>query len=109
MPAAVPCLNLKAQISHNLSQVVSILLKLFFLVLILHPMSYTLRLIEESDNPALAEVIKTALEEQGNNKPGTIYCDPQLYQMHGSYQTPDSAYFVAVENGELSGGCGIAR
>jgi putative acetyltransferase len=72
-------------------------------------MSYTLRLIEEADNAALAEVIKKSLEEQGNNKPGTIYCDPQLYEMHSGYQTPDSVYYVAVENGELLGGCGIAR
>src|SRR5688500_828385 len=72
-------------------------------------MSYTLRLIEESDNAALARVIKTALEEQGNNKPGTIYYDPLLYQMHSGYQNKDSVYYVAIENGELLGGCGIAR
>ena len=72
-------------------------------------MSYTIRLITDSDNPALAEVIKKSLEDQGNNKPGTIYHDPQLYNMSSGYKTPDSIYYVAIENGELLGGCGIAR
>jgi len=65
--------------------------------------------MKESDNAALAQVIKTALEEQGNNKPGTIYADPLLYKMFGGYQTEDSVYYVAIENGELLGGSGIAR
>jgi len=72
-------------------------------------MTYILRIIEESDNAALAAIIKKALEEQGNNKPGTIYHDLQLYQMSGGYQTADSIYYVAIENNELLGGCGIAR
>ncbi|MBI3136927.1 MAG: GNAT family N-acetyltransferase [Bacteroidetes bacterium] len=72
-------------------------------------MSYTIRRIEQSDNAALAQVIKTALEEQGNNKPGTIYYDPLLYDMFSGYQTADAVYYVVIENGELLGGCGIAR
>lgn len=72
-------------------------------------MSYIIRLIEDSDNQALAEVIKKSLEEQGNNKPGTIYADPQLYQMSSGYKTKDSVYYVVIEEGELLGGCGIAR
>jgi len=65
--------------------------------------------MKESDNAALAEVIKTCLEEQGNNKAGTIYADPLLYKMFSGYQTSDSVYYIAVENGELLGGSGIAR
>jgi len=72
-------------------------------------MNYEIRLIEEKDNAALAEVIKTALEEQGNNKPGTIYADPLLYKMFSGYQSADSIYYVVIENGELLGGSGIAR
>ena len=72
-------------------------------------MNYEIRLMKESDNAALAQVIKTALEEQGNNKPGTIYADPLLYKMFSGYQTKDSVYYVAIENGELLGGSGIAR
>jgi putative acetyltransferase len=70
---------------------------------------YEIRLIKESDNGALAEVIKRALEEQGNNKPGTIYADPQLYQMYSGYQEPGSVYYVVIEDGVLLGGCGIAK
>ena len=68
------------------------------------------RLIKETDNLALAEVIKASLEEQGNNKPGTIYADPQLYKMSFGYQGKRSIYYVVVEKetGRILGGCGIA-
>lgn len=72
-------------------------------------MPYEIRTIQPTDNAALAAVIKTALEEQGNNKPGTIYYDPQLYEMFQGYQTADSIYYVVIEHGTLLGGCGIAR
>lgn len=72
-------------------------------------MSYIIRKIQESDDAALAEVIKKSLEEQGNNKPGTIYADPQLYKMSSCYKTDDSVYYVVIEDGELLGGCGIGR
>jgi putative acetyltransferase len=70
---------------------------------------YEIRLIQESDNAALAGVIKKALEEQGNNKPGTIYADPMLYKMYSGYQEKDAIYYVVIEDGVLLGGCGIAR
>ena len=71
-------------------------------------MSYLIRTIQESDNGALEAVIRKALEEQGNNKEGTIYTDPLLKNMSSGYQTPGSVYFVVIENDELLGGCGIA-
>lgn len=72
-------------------------------------MTYEIRKIVPQDNGPLAAVIKKALEDQGNNKPGTIYYDPLLYDMYSGYQTSDSVYYVVIENGELQGGCGIAR
>lgn len=71
-------------------------------------MALTYRLIEEKDNAALAEVIKKSLEDQGNNKPGTIYADPQLYRMSSGYQTKGTIYYVVFQDDELLGGCGIA-
>ncbi|MBL7898905.1 MAG: GNAT family N-acetyltransferase [Crocinitomicaceae bacterium] len=72
-------------------------------------MALVYRTIVPSDDPALAEVIKKSLEEQGNNKPGTIYADPQLYKMSSGYTTADSIYYVVYDGEELLGGCGIAR
>ncbi len=72
-------------------------------------MSIVYRTIVPSDDPALAEVIKKSLEDQGNNKPGTIYADPQLYKMSSGYTSPDSIYYVVYDREELLGGCGIAR
>lgn len=66
------------------------------------------RLIQKSDDEALAQVIRRALEEQGNNKEGTIYTDPLLLKMSSGYQTENSVYYVVIENGKLIGGCGIA-
>lgn len=71
-------------------------------------MSLAYRLITESDNEALAQVIRRALEEQGNNKQGTIYTDPLLLNMSSGYQTKNSIYYVVLENNKLIGGCGIA-
>lgn len=71
-------------------------------------MALVYRTIVPSDDPALAEVIKKSLEDQGNNKPGTIYADPQLYKMSSGYTTPDSIYYVVYDGEELLGGCGIA-
>lgn len=72
-------------------------------------MALTYRIIQDSDNPALAEVIKKSLEDQGNNKPGTIYCDPQLYQMSSGYKEKGTIYYVVYDGDELLGGCGIAK
>lgn len=72
-------------------------------------MQFSIRTITDNDNPALAEIIKKALEEQGNNKPGTIYCDPQLYDMSSGYKTTDSIYYIAESEGKILGGSGIAR
>jgi len=67
-----------------------------------------IRCIKESDNADLANVIKTALEEQGNNKEGTIYTDPLLHKMHSGYTSDNTVYYVAIYEGKLIGGCGIA-
>ena len=72
-------------------------------------MALKYRIIQDSDNPALAEVIKKSLEDQGNNKPGTIYCDPQLYQMSSGYKEKGTIYYVVYDGDELLGGCGIAK
>lgn len=39
--------------------------------------------------------------------PGTVYDDPSTDNLFELFQTKKSAYWVAEENGQLLGGCGI--
>jgi putative acetyltransferase len=67
-----------------------------------------IRMIEERDNAAIANVIRRTLEEFGANHPGTVYYDSStdaLYQLF--QQTPRSVYYVAVKDGVVVGGGGI--
>jgi putative acetyltransferase len=67
----------------------------------------SIRLIEPKDNVALAAVIRAALTEFGANKPGTVYFDPTTDQLFQLFETPGSVYFIAENENELLGGCGI--
>ena len=67
-----------------------------------------IRLIERSDNPRMAEVIRKVLEDFGVPKVGTAYADKALDCMFETYQKPHTAYFVLEMNGIVLGGAGIA-
>lgn len=67
-----------------------------------------IRKIELKDNAIIAKIIRTALEEYGEAKPGTVYTDPttdKLFELFSA--APKSAYFIAKLDGEILGGCGI--
>lgn len=66
-----------------------------------------IREIKQSDNIALAKVIRDVLEEFGTAKPGTVYTDPTTDQLFELFQAENSVYFVAEENGEILGGSGV--
>lgn len=66
-----------------------------------------IRPIKPSDNPKIARVIRKALEEYGENKPGTVYTDPTTDDLFGLFQTADSCYFIAEADGKIIGGCGV--
>ncbi len=66
-----------------------------------------LRTIEAADNPIIAKVIRTVLKEFGVDKPGTVYTDPTTDALYELFQKENSCYFIAEENGEIIGGCGI--
>lgn len=66
-----------------------------------------IRPIQPEDNAALASVIRSVLEEFDAAKPGTVYTDPTTDNLFELFQTPQSAYFVALLNDEIVGGCGI--
>ena len=68
----------------------------------------TIRKIQVLDNPLIAKIIRTALEEYDEAKPGTVYTDPttdNLYELFSD--APQSIYFIAELGGEVIGGCGI--
>jgi putative acetyltransferase len=70
-------------------------------------MQVTYRPIEQKDNPELARLIRNVLEEFHIDKPGTAYTDPATDDLFCLFKTPKSAYFVALDNHVLLGGCGI--
>lgn len=68
------------------------------------------RRIEEKDNPALFELVRTSLKAHGLDIPGTAYFDPHLDQLFEYYtEKPlQRTYFVAADqNDHVIGGIGI--
>lgn len=71
-------------------------------------MEICIRPIEAKDNKCIASIIRTALEEFGANKPGTVYFDASTDDLYNLFKNQSgSVYFVAEENGVLLGGAGI--
>lgn len=71
-------------------------------------MEICIRPIEPKDNVAIASIIRTALEEFGANKPGTVYFDASTDDLYSLFKNQaGSVYFVAEEDGSLLGGAGI--
>jgi putative acetyltransferase len=67
-----------------------------------------IREIQKTDNPEVANVIRTVLIEHNVPKVGTAYADPQLDYMFEAYSEPNSMYFVVELNDKIIGGAGIA-
>jgi putative acetyltransferase len=68
-----------------------------------------IRPIQKEDNPYIAKIIRSVLEDFGVPKVGTAYADAALDCMYETYQKDRAAYFVVEENGTLIGGAGIAQ
>lgn len=68
-----------------------------------------IRLIEKKDNPQIAKVIRSVLEDFKVPKVGTAYADVSLDSMYENYQKPKSVYFVVEENDKIIGGAGVAQ
>ncbi len=66
-----------------------------------------IRIIQHSDNPILAKIVKSTLAEFGANHPNTVYYDPITNSLFEVFQKERSIYFVAELNGEIVGGSGI--
>ncbi|QNN43176.1 GNAT family N-acetyltransferase [Pedobacter roseus] len=70
-------------------------------------MAVTVRKITAADNKATAEMIRTILREFKIDKPGTVYTDPTTDDLSTLFEHTGSAYWLAEENAEIIGGCGI--
>ncbi len=66
-----------------------------------------LRLIGPRDNAVIASIIRKSLESHGLAIAGTVYTDPTTDHLYELFQTPNSIYYVAEEDGNILGGCGI--
>ena len=67
----------------------------------------TIRQLQQSDNPVIAAIIRSVLEEFKANKPGTVYYDPTTDDLYTLFTAPCSAYFVAIMDGSIVGGAGV--
>lgn len=68
-----------------------------------------IRPVEKKDNPALARIIRSVLEDFGVPKIGTAYADKSLDMMYENYQKERAAYFVVEAEGAILGGAGISQ
>ena len=68
----------------------------------------TIRPIEPEDNPKIAAIIRGVFDELDAPKTGTAYADPILDRISIAYQNENSVYYVAVLDGEVVAGAGIA-
>jgi len=67
-----------------------------------------IRPIIQSDNPALAKIIRDTLTEFGANHPGTVYYDLSTDALFELFQKPRSVYYVTeTDDGKIVGGGGI--
>ena len=66
-----------------------------------------IRKIEQTDNEALAKIIRNTLTEFGANHPGTVYYDDATDHLFELFQQPLSIYFIATINDKMVGGGGI--
>lgn len=65
------------------------------------------RNIEKKDNRELAELIRTVFREFRIDRPGTVYFDPTTDDLYGLFNISGSVYWIAEDNGQMIGGCGI--
>ncbi len=65
------------------------------------------RTLNESDNKALATIVRNTLAEFGANHKGTVYYDESTDHLSDVFAIEGSYYFLAIEDGEILGGGGI--
>jgi putative acetyltransferase len=67
-----------------------------------------IRPIELADVPALLEIIAASRREYGIDEKGVSLLEPADYALYAHYQRQRTLYFVALLDGEIVGGAGVA-
>jgi len=70
-------------------------------------MNIIIRPIQQSDNTALAKIVRGTLAEFGANHPGTVYYDATTDALFELFQKKGALYFTALVNDKIVGGGGI--
>lgn len=68
----------------------------------------TLRTIEAADNPAMAQIIRTVMQEFAAVGEGYSINDPEVDMLFETYDRADSVFYVLLREGRVVGGGGIA-
>eukprot|EP01118_Nematostelium_gracile_P017629 TRINITY_DN7599_c0_g1_i1.p1 TRINITY_DN7599_c0_g1~~TRINITY_DN7599_c0_g1_i1.p1 ORF type:complete len:161 (+),score=11.42 TRINITY_DN7599_c0_g1_i1:80-562(+) len=66
-----------------------------------------IRPIASQDNQQIAALIRKVLTEFKRNQAGTVFTDPTTDQLYSLFKTPGSVYWIAAEDDQILGGCGI--
>lgn len=70
-------------------------------------MEIIIRPIQISDNPIIAKIIRTSLENLGANLPGTVYFEESTDHLFELFNLSNNcAYFIAELDGDIVGGTG---
>jgi putative acetyltransferase len=67
----------------------------------------SIRPITKQDNPIIAQIIKSSLEEFGANQPGTAYYDENTNYIYESFTACNHPYFIATLDDKVIGGVGL--
>lgn len=71
-------------------------------------MNYTIRPIVQTDNAALASIIRMNIEKLGLPTEGTAHSDPTTDHLFELFSTKGSDYWIVeAADGAIVGGCGI--
>jgi putative acetyltransferase len=73
-----------------------------------NPDRLTIRPIELADVPALLDIIADTRREYGIGERGVELLEPSDHAIHATYQRQRTLYFVALRDGEVVGGAGVA-
>ena len=66
-----------------------------------------IRTILPEDDPALAKIIRTTLQEFNAAHPGSVYYDPTTDHLSQLFQNERSRFYTALINNEIVGGAGV--
>lgn len=66
-----------------------------------------IRELRPEDNQAIAQIIRSVLEEFNAHKPGTAYYESETDDLFTMFQKKNAAYFVAEMDREIVGGAGV--